>query len=280
MTCVVPSPSFGQASAARIDRRALVTRHNPTLTRIDPASPLMVGNGNLGFTADITGLQTFQEQYSPRVPLMIQAQWAWHSFPNPSGFSLAQAEQPVDVRGQSRPYPYLRGWDEARQPHIQWLRENPHRISLGRLALHLAKADGRRAAFADLSEARQTLDLWTGRLESRFVFDGAPVEVETSVHPTLDAVIVRLRSPLLASGRLGVDLTFPGVGKQLNPNPADWTQPESHRTHIGYHDHHRLELERRIDDASTHVAVSADTPIYEQVPAGHAFRFTTTGAGR
>ncbi len=199
-TCVVPSPSFGQASASRIDRRALVTRHNPTLTRIDPASPLMVGNGNLGFTADITGLQTFQEQYSPRVPLMIQAQWAWHSFPNPTGFSLAQAEQPVDVRGQSRPYPYLRDWDEARQPHIQWLRENPHRISLGRLALHLAKADGSRAAFADLSETRQTLDLWTGRLESRFVFDGAPVEVETSVHPTLDAVIVRLRSPLARLG--------------------------------------------------------------------------------
>ena len=35
----------------------------------------MVGNGNFGFTADITGLQTFQEQYSPLVPLMTQAQW-------------------------------------------------------------------------------------------------------------------------------------------------------------------------------------------------------------
>jgi len=100
-TCVVPSPSPGQASASPIDRRALVTRHNPTLTRIDPASPLMVGNGNLGFGADITGLQTFQDQYSPRMPLMIQTQWAWHSCPNPTGLSLAQAEQPVDVRGQS-----------------------------------------------------------------------------------------------------------------------------------------------------------------------------------
>jgi len=59
------------------------------------------GQGNLGFGADITGLQTFQDQYSPRMPLMIQTQWAWHSFPNPTGFSLAQAEQPVDVRGQS-----------------------------------------------------------------------------------------------------------------------------------------------------------------------------------
>ena len=48
-------PSFGLSSASRIDRRALVTRHNPTLAHIDPASPQMVGNGYLGFTADITG---------------------------------------------------------------------------------------------------------------------------------------------------------------------------------------------------------------------------------
>ena len=75
-TCVVPSASFGQASASRIDRRALVNRHNPMLTRIDPASPLMVGNGNLGFTADITGLQTLQEQYSPRVPLYFPSNGA------------------------------------------------------------------------------------------------------------------------------------------------------------------------------------------------------------
>ena len=153
--------------------------------------------------------------------------------PNPSGFSLAQAEQPVDVRGQSRPYPYLRNWDEARQPHIQWLRENPHRISLGRLALHLAKADGSRAAFADLSETRQTLDLWTGRLESRFVFDGAPVEVETSVHPTIDAVIVRLRSPLLASGRLGSTCRFPASAASSIRIPPTGRTPTRTRPRCG-----------------------------------------------
>ncbi len=43
----------------RIDRHALTQRHNPTLTQIDPSAPLMVGNGNIAFTADITGLQTF-----------------------------------------------------------------------------------------------------------------------------------------------------------------------------------------------------------------------------
>ena len=64
----------------------------------------MVGNGNLGFTADITGLQTFPEQILAARSPHDQAQWAWHSFPNPNGFSLALAE-PVDVRGQSQHYP-------------------------------------------------------------------------------------------------------------------------------------------------------------------------------
>ena len=72
--------------------------------------------------------------------------------------------------------------------------------------------------------------MWTGRLTSNFMFDGAPVEVETSVHPERDILIVRLKSPLLADGRLGVDLKFPGVSHNLNPDPADWEHPEAHST--------------------------------------------------
>ncbi len=36
---------------------------------------------------------------------MTQAQWAWHSFPNPKGFTLAQAMWPIKVRGKKRWYP-------------------------------------------------------------------------------------------------------------------------------------------------------------------------------
>ena len=41
--------------------------------------------------------------------------------------------KPLDVRGKKRQYPALFNWDEAKQDHIQWLRENPHKFSLGRL---------------------------------------------------------------------------------------------------------------------------------------------------
>jgi hypothetical protein len=265
------------AEAAPIDRHALVTRHNPTITAVDPSAPFMVGNGNLAFTADITGLQTFQEQYSPLVPLLTQAQWAWHSFPNPKGFTLDQALVPIDVRGKKQKYPYLSDWEQAKKPEIQWLRENPHRFSLGRIGLALVRADGKPAAFGDLSATRQSLDLWTGRLASSFVFDGTPVEVETSVHPNRDLVIVRLRSKLLADGRLGVELKFPGVAAKLNPDPADWANPEKHVTREIARIADGLTLSRQLDDTQYQVRVAADRELNIATPAMHAYRLTSRG---
>jgi hypothetical protein len=264
--------------AAPIDRQALVTRHNPTLSAVDPAAPFMVGNGSIGFTADITGLQTFQDAYSPLVPLLTQSQWGWHSFPNPKGFTIENALVPIEVPGGTRPYPSLRNWDEAQAEHIKWLRENPHRFNLGRLGLHLAHADGRAAAFSDISATRQTLDLWSGRLHSRFVFDGVPVELETSVHPARDIVIVQLRSRLLADGRAGVDLKFPGVGARLNPDPSDWTPQAKHQTQETSRDARTLALTRIIDDTRYSVRVAADRDIGIAAPGGHHFRVTAPRA--
>jgi len=273
-TLVVPR----LADAAPIDRHALVTRHNPTITAVDKAAPFMVGNGNLGFTADITGLQTFQDQYSPLVPLMTQSQWAWHSFPNPKGFKLAQAQVPLKVRGVLQWYPYLSDWEQAKKPEIQWLRENPHRFSLGRLGLYLVKEGGKTAEFSDLSATRQTLDMWTGRLASSFVFDGTPVDVETSVHPDRDLIIVRLSSKLLADGRLGMDLKFPGVSANLNPDPADWAHPESHSTRESARGANGLTLARQLDDTRYSVRVASDRELTIATPATHAYRLTSPGS--
>jgi hypothetical protein len=263
---------------ARIDREALVRRHNPSLTRIDASSPFMVGNGNIAMTADITGLSTFQEQYSPLVPLLTQAQWAWHAFPNPKHYGIEQSLVPLDVRGTVQHFPWLRDWSEAKRPEIAWLRENPHRFSLGRLSLHLVTSTGKPAVFADLSQTRQTLDLWTGRLTSQFVFEGVDVEVETSVHPRLDMFIVRIRSALLERGRLGVDLKFPGVAAQLNPDPADWGHPESHRTLLMQRGKRGIALERQLDATRYYVKTSADHDVAIQAAGPHAYWITSSGA--
>jgi len=248
------------------------------LTKVDPHAPLMVGNGNLAFTADITGLQTFPEQYSPIAPLLTMAQWAWHSFPNPNGYTEADGlvQVPVRSRGQ-QPYPWIRDWSELdKKPALNWLRENPHRFSLGRIALVLRRADGTPAVFTDLSETRQKLDLWTGTLTSSFRFDGQPVAIETRVDPDVDAVLVSIRSPLVRAGRVGVEVRYPGVSAKLNPDPSDWDHPAAHRTIVRTQSPDRVMVERHIDSTIYHSAIIA--PGASIGAAGpHVFRAVALG---
>ena len=214
----VASPSTAPQSAARaggggspIDRRALVTRHHPSLTTFDVESPLSVGNGEFAFTVDATGLQTFADAYEQTIPLGTLSQWGWHSWPNPDRFSIDTfAFKTFDSHGRQVGYADIPG---ERTPEIDWLRANPHRLHLGRIGFALTRSDGSAAAPADLTDIRQTLDLWNGVITSHFRLDGEPVDVETLCHPTLDAVAVRVQSPLLASGRVKIDVRFPyGTG--------------------------------------------------------------------
>ncbi|MFL6547123.1 MAG: hypothetical protein ACJ8OJ_00420 [Povalibacter sp.] len=238
----------------------------------------MVGNGDIAFTADITGLQTFQSEYSPLVPLMIQAQWAWHSFPNPQHYRLEDSLVSVDVRGSKQPYPWLTDWAEAQKPAIAWLRENPHRFSLGRLSLRLISKDGKEATFADLSNTRQTLDLWTGSLTSSFVFDGENVSVKTRVHPDLDMIMVDIDSPLIADSRLAIDLKFPGVNPKINPDPARWDAPQAHRTQELQRAERTLSLQRDLDETRYFVRVDADGPMKFENVSPHTIRLAPTRA--
>ncbi|MDC7682591.1 hypothetical protein PQU92_04850 [Asticcacaulis sp. BYS171W] len=268
----------GQAQAQTpIDRKALVTRHNPTLTAVDPSAPLMLGNGSMGFTADITGLQTFTEPYSKIAPLLTEAQWAWHSFPNPNGYTVADTQVEIDVHGHKRRYGYIKDWAEANtRPAIAWIRENPHRFSLGRVSFDLKDRTGKPARFEDIRDTQQTLDMWTGALTSRFTYDGEAVTVVTRVLPDQDTVFVDIASKLIADGRLAVIVKYPGVSKTLNPDPADWTNTDSHTTTVRSRKPNEVRLERRIDQTIYHAAVQA-TGGRVEAAGSHAYRASATG---
>ena len=232
-----------------IDRRALVTRHNVELTRYDGERPLQVGNGEFAFGMDVTGLQTF-------APFNTMAQWGWHSGPLPPG-----GQRPEDFRGQvwdthGRPVRYPMP-DPERPELSAWLAANPHRVNLGRIGLALTRKDGTPAAAGDLRNPRQTLDLWSGIVTSRFELDGEPVTVTTACHPTLDAVAVRVESPLVRAGRLAVFLECPGN----NPLPfanhvGDWSRPGRFERRGDPARKNRADFERRMDDAVYHVSLA------------------------
>lgn len=210
-----------------IDRAALVRRHNPTLDRVDPLSPFSVGNGEFAFTADVTGLQTFPDAY-PQIPLCTQAQWGWHTAPLPPGLDPEGLRlEPYDTHGRPVGYPTN---PRGQEPLFRWLRENPHRLHLGRIGLRLTYGGGRQAGVGDICQVHQTLDLWTGVLISHFTFDGVAVHVRTCVHPRRDLVAASIESPLLADGRLAVAVAFPYGSPGMEA--ADWASPERHRTAV------------------------------------------------
>ena len=213
----------------RIDRYALVSRHCPLITSPDPLSPLSVGNGEFVFTVDITGLQTFPGYYLDDIPLQTQSHWGWHSFPNPDNYRLEQTYEYYNTYGRTVAYPTKLSeksspWADADsssasfQPFsmsneqgtaAHWLRANPHRLDLGRIGLILKREDGEPAGIDDLERTRQKLDLWKGQITSRFECEDIPVHVETCCHPYRDAIAVRIVSPLVSTGRLGVAFRFP-----------------------------------------------------------------------
>jgi protein-glucosylgalactosylhydroxylysine glucosidase len=254
-----------------IDRKALVDRHAPVLRRFDLESPLTVGNGEFAFTADATGLQTFAEAYDASFPLATQSHWGWHTAPNPEGWSMERFHHAeFESRGRRVGYADIPG--DRRTPEVEWLRANPHRLHLGRLGLDLTRADGRPAEAADLTDVEQRLDLWDGVIESRFRFEGRPVEVRTAVHPQADLVAVRVASPLLAEGRLALRLRFPyGTGKST---AADWTRPQAHQTTMAAVGPAQAAMVRRLDADTYHVRAgwSAGGRVAETAP--HDLRFT------
>jgi len=195
--------------ASPIDRRAVVSRHNPTLHEIDPYSPLSVGNGEFTFTADPTGLQTFPSLYESAMPLCTQSQWGWHTAPGRPVGELRPAEYETFGRGVGYPT------DSKGQAELfNWLRENPHRLHLGRAGFAIERRDVR--------IKRQTLDLWAGALHSEFEWQGKPITVQTACHPTQDGIVVKVQ------GRIPVVFEFPyGTGAM---NAADWSHTSRHRT--------------------------------------------------
>jgi hypothetical protein len=255
------------AATSQIDRHALVSRHNPHLTAIDPMSPLSVGNGRFAFTADVTGLQTLPDLYHDQgTPIETQARWSWHEDANPNGYQLSDANRDYTAWGRTVGYP-----TNTRIPAGQWLRENPHVQPLPRIGFVLAGAGARALTSADVSGVDQRLDMWRGRLDSNARLLGQTLSVNSAVSPDSDTLALRIHTPLLASGRLAVRIALPygyQTGDHHNP-PLDWSQPEGHQTKVLLQTARTLVLEHTRDGSRYAMTVSSGTPLRITHPAQH-----------
>jgi hypothetical protein len=129
--------SYAKATDNKIDRYALVSRHNVKLNAFDKLSPLSVGNGKFTFTCDLTGLQTFPSVYSAGIPLTTMAEWGWHSLPKKPGYQFENTLVERETFGRRVTYPLNSGAEGGR-----YFRANPHQSNLAQLGFILKMADG------------------------------------------------------------------------------------------------------------------------------------------
>ncbi|SHL83587.1 hypothetical protein SAMN02746009_03456, partial [Hymenobacter psychrotolerans DSM 18569] len=223
-------PVAAQTSAP-INRQAVVERHKVVNTTTDMLSSVSVGNGAFAYTVDVTGLQTFPTYYEKGVPLGMQSEWGWHSFPNTKGYTFEQSLRDYDLNGRKISYSVQRK-EPANKEAVDFLRANPHRLQLGNLGFVLLKKNGQPATIQDLRDVRQELNPWTGEIKSHFSLEGTAVDVVTVEHQQQDVVAARVESELLKSGRVKVALRFPWPTAGWADMGTDYSHAEAHKSGI------------------------------------------------
>lgn len=205
---------------AQVDRKAVVQRHAVHLSKADALSSLSVGNGNFAFTVDVTGMQSFPEDYAAGVPLGTQSVWGWHSFPG--NYNFAETLKEYDMNGKKVSYSV-----QTKSPAVDYFRANPHRLQLGNVGLVITKKNGSIATLQDIESIDQQLDLWAGEISSRFIVEGDTVNVITVCDQEQDAMGFYIRSSLLEEGRLRIRLRVPEPTGQWKDVGINWSKTEA-----------------------------------------------------
>lgn len=218
----VTTYSYGQST--KIDRKAVVDRHQIVITQTNPKSPAQVGNGKFAFGMDITGLQTF-------VPFNTMSDWSWHSFPLPKGVSEHDfKELTLQTHGKEISY-YIPNPEQKELS--EWLSGNPHRFNLGRIGFKIVKSNGEEVTENELKNKYQITHLWTGIIESHFELEGKETVVETMCHPNQDIIGVNITSDLLETGQISIFIDFPYANKEeMSKYVGTYSEPLEHQSVI------------------------------------------------
>lgn len=246
----------------KINRKKLLKKHNPVLTEVDVETPLTVGNGELAFTADITGMQTFYETYNT-VPLCTMSQWGWHAKPVSEeryGYTLSDLVMTEYGRkGRTISYPKRR--QPGNEEVYDWLRENPHRLNLSRIGLTLGKEE---ITSSMIHSIHQELHLYEGILESSFAIGKDACKVETACDNAGNQVLAfRLTGQALRNKNLEVKIDFPYGSPHISG--SDWESKDRHETKSLKAEKGRLILKRTLDRDIYYVGIATNGTVEQNL---------------
>src|SRR5688572_30400647 len=219
-------------SQAKIDRKALVERHTIINTKFDSLSSLSVGNGAFAFTVDVTGLQSFPDAYAKGVPLGTQSEWGWHSFPNTANHKFEDALKSYQLHGRDVQYAVQWNSPPEHKNASDYFRQNLHRLQLANIGLEIIKKDGTLYTIKDLTDIRQTLNMWTGDIHSSFKVEQVLVTVITYGSQDSDGLAVKIVSDLVQQNRLKVRVRLPYPTGDWADMGNNWASEEKHTSNI------------------------------------------------
>ena len=146
---------------------------------------------------------------------------------------------------------------------------------MGVIGLYMKAFDGTLVALNSLADIRQELKLYDGIIESSFKADGQPVDVITAAMQEKDAVIYRVKSPLLKDGRCCISIRFPYPTGKHADDAADWEKPERHTSHIVANNTNNALIEHIIDSTSYYLALSWQGEAKLEAHLSHHFTLST-----
>lgn len=239
----------------KIDRKALVTRHNVNITKIDTLGSLSVGNGTFAFTVDATGLQTFPDYYQAGVPLGTQSEWGWDAVPNTENYKFEESLKNFQQNGRQVSYSVQQKSTEQVKNAVEYFRANAHRLQLGNLGFELYKKNGALAQPSDIKNIKQKLNVWTGEIESSFTFEESPVKVWTASHQEKDAIGVKVVSDLIKKGQLKIRLRIPFPTMKWGDNGNLWKADLAHTSTLSNNEKNEAIIKHKMDSITYNIGL-------------------------
>ncbi|MFI5132574.1 MAG: hypothetical protein ACHQFX_21400, partial [Chitinophagales bacterium] len=252
-------------------------RHTVINTSFDSLSSLTVGNGQFAFTVDATGLQSFPGWYARGVPLGTQSEWGWHSFTNTNNYAFSETLKYYKLNGSDVSYSVQLKEPERNKDAVNWFRQNPHRLQLGNIGFEIVKKDGSPADIKDIQNIRQSLDMWTGEIHSRFTVGNDPVDVITYCHQQQDLIAVKISSPLLVSGKIGIRIRLPYPNGDWKDVGDNWKNEDKHESSLIQQFPQSADIVHRLDSTTYSIDLSWKGNAAIKKKRDHYFVLTPSG---
>lgn len=151
-------------------RKEFIAKYDVKNNGFDIANPLTVGNGDFAFTCDITGLQTFYQDYK-EIPLCTMSNLIW-------GQQKGKGELPYETYTKRSKESTIKYLTDVHAEFYDQYRDDSFKFDLFKLIFLFKNAPLRKE---EITKINQRLDLYNGSIDSEFCYQGASIHVTTTI---------------------------------------------------------------------------------------------------